>query len=206
MVNNIKKYTVQILIAILVLIILLQRSCDPVMEPQEPTVITKYDTIWKKTHDTIIKEVKVISIKWLKPDGPLYTPGENIDTCQARFNHLLKQHTAFRVYKDTIKIDSIGSVVVIDTIWLNKLKERAYITNFKIPIVTKTVTITKQTEPKRQMYIGANIFGDKTQLQLFSPGILYKTKKDHIYQANIGINFDGSFNYGVGMYYKIKLK
>jgi hypothetical protein len=89
---------------------------------------------------------------------------------------------------------------------LNKLKERAYITNFKIPIVTKTVTITKQAEPKRQVYIGANLFGDKTQLQLFSPGVLYKTKKDHIYQANIGINFDGSFNYGIGMYYKIKLK
>ena len=56
------------------------------------------------------------------------------------------------------------------------------------------------------MYIGGNVFGDKLNIQLVSPGILYKTKKDHIYQANVGINFDGTITYGVGIYYKIKLK
>jgi hypothetical protein len=89
---------------------------------------------------------------------------------------------------------------------MNKLGKRTKIYDYKIPFVTKTVTITKQADPKRQMYIGGNVFGDKSNIQLVSPGILYKTKKDHIYQANVGINFDGTITYGVGIYYKIKLK
>jgi hypothetical protein len=194
-----------IIIAVLVVIIFLQRSCSSVSTTEEPTVITKYDTVWKKTHDTITKEVKVVKIQYIKPDGPEYTPGEHIDTCRARFNYLLKQHIARRTYTDTIVLDSLGTITVIDTVWLNKLKERTYIKNYKIPFVTKTVTVTKQAEPKRQLYIGGNLFGDKTQLQYVTPGVLYKDKKDRVYQANLGVNFDGTLTYGVGTYWKINL-
>lgn len=194
-----------IVIIVLVVIILLMRTCGSKFIPEEPIVITKYDTIWKKTHDTITKEVEVVKIKYVKPEGPQYTPGENIDTCRARFNYLLKQHIARTTYKDTIFLDSLGTITVIDTVWLNKLKERTYIKNYKIPLVTKTITIIKQPDPKRQLYIGGNLFGDKTQLQLLTPGILYKDRKDRIYQANVGINFDGTLTYGVGTYWKINL-
>ena len=43
-----------IIIAVLVIIILLQRGCDG-KTISEPIVVTKYDTIWKETHDTITK-------------------------------------------------------------------------------------------------------------------------------------------------------
>jgi len=193
-----------IVIAVLVIIILLQRGCDG-KTISEPTVITKYDTIWKKTHDTITKEVKVVKIQYVKPEGPEYTPGEHIDTCRARFNYLLKQHIARRTYTDTIKLDSLGTITIIDTVWLNKLKTRTYINNYKIPLVTKTITIIKQEDPKRQLYIGGNLFGDKTTLQSFTPGVLYKDRKDRVYQANVGVNFDGSLIFGVGAYWKINL-
>ena len=193
-----------IVIAVLAVIILLQRSCNNNVVT-EGSVTTKYDTIWKVKHDTIIKEVAVTHVGHKNPPkGPEYTPGENIDTCRARFNHLLKQHTLQRVYTDTIKLDTLGTITVIDTVWLNKLGKRTKIFNYKIPIVTKT--ITKPADPVRQLYIGGNMFGDKSQLQLITPGILYKTKKDHIYQANIGVNFDGSITYGLGAYWKIRLK
>lgn len=192
-----------IIIGILVAIIFLQRACSSVDSPQEPTVITKTDTIWKEIHDTITKEVEVVKIEYIKPKGPEYTPGEHIDTCRARFAYLLKQHSARRVYKDTIKLDSLGTITVIDTVWLNKLKDRTYIKDYKIPLVTKTNTIIKQADPKRQLYIGGNLFGDKNQIQLFTPGLIYKDKKDRVYQLNAGFNFDGSITFGLGAYWKI---
>ena len=194
-----------VVIVVLVAIIILMRSCESTFFPQEPVVITKYDTIWKETHDTITKEVEVVKIKYVKPEGPQYTPGENIDTCRARFNYLLKQHIARRTYKDTIALDSLGTITVIDTVWLNKLGKRTYIKDYKIPLVTKTITIIKQPDPKRQLYIGGNLFGDKTNLQSFTPGVLYKDRKDRIYQANVGVNFDGTLIFGLGTYWKINL-
>ena len=195
-----------IVIIILAAIIILMRSCESTIVPKEPVVITKYDTIWKETHDTITKKVNVVKIKYVKPEGPEYTPGEHIDTCRARFNYLLKQHSARITYKDTIALDSLGTITVIDTVWLNKLKERTYIKNYKIPLVTKTTTIIKQQDPKRQLYIGGNLFGDKTQLQYATPGILYKDRKDRVYQVNVGVNSDGTLTYGLGAYWKIKLR
>lgn len=194
-----------IVIGVLVIIIFLQKGCSG-KTISEPVVITKYDTIWKKTHDTLTKEVEVVKIKYVKPEGPHYTPGENIDTCRARFNYLLKQHIARRTYKDTIALDSLGTITVIDTVWLNKLGKRTYIKDYKIPLVTKTITIIKQPDPKRQLYIGGNLFGDKTTLQSFTPGVLYKDRKDRIYQANVGVNFDGTLIFGLGTYWKINLK
>jgi hypothetical protein len=195
-----------IIIIVLVAIIILMRSCQSTFFPQKPTVVTTYDTIWKETHDTIINEVEVVKTEYIKPKDPQYTPGENIDTCRARFNYLLKQHIARRTYKDTIVLDSLGTITVIDTVWMNKLKDRTYIKDYKIPLVTKTTTIIKQPDPKRQLYIGGNLFGDKTQLQYATPGILYKDRKDRVYQVNLGINFDGTLTYGVGAYWKINLK
>jgi hypothetical protein len=193
-----------IVIGVLVIIILLQRGCDG-KTISEPIVVTKYDTIWKKTHDTITKEVKVVKIQYVKPEGPEYTPGEHIDTCRARFNYLLKQHTVRRTYKDTIKLDSLGTITVIDTVWLNKLGKRTYIKDYKIPLVTKTITIIKQPDPKRQLYIGGNLFGDERTLQSFTPGLIYKDRKDRVYQANVGVNFDGTLIFGLGTYWKINL-
>lgn len=193
------------IIIVLVIIFLLQRSCNGKYVSKDPVVITKTDTIWKETHDTIIKEVEGIKTEDIKPEGPEYTPGENIDTCRARFNYLLKQHIVRTTYKDTIMLDSLGTITVIDTVWLNKLSKRTYVKDYKIPLVTKTTTIIKQPDPKRQLYIGGNLFGDKTQLQLFTPGLLYKDRKDRIFQANAGFNFNGTITVGLGAYWKIDL-
>jgi len=201
-----KKYYSAIIILILVTIILLQRSCNGKTIVNEPTIETKIDTIWKTKHDTVIntvKQTKVIHVP--VPADPQFHPSNDIDTCKARFNNLLKDYLTKRVYNDTLKLDSLGTITIIDTVFMNTLGKRTKIYDYKIPVVTKTITITKHDDPKRQLYIGGNMFGDKTKIQLVTPGILYKTKKDHIYQANVGINFDGTITYGLGAYWKIKL-
>jgi hypothetical protein len=197
-----------LIIIFLVIVIFLQKSCSgSSIIKSTPQISVKIDTVYKHITDTIIKTVKIKSIVYKKPDGPKYYPGENIDTCKQRFQNLLKEHIAKKVYKDTLNLDNLGTITVIDTVWINKLYgKRTYIQDIKIPTVTKTVTITNTEEPKRQLYIGGNLFGNQNSLQFITPGLLYKDRKDRIYQANVGVNFDGTLTYGIGVYYKIKLK
>jgi len=195
-----------LVITVLVVIILLQRSCDGIFKPREEYTTIKTDTVYKHIHDTITKDVKVIHTEYVPIDKPEYTPGETLDTCKARFQNLLKEHLTKRVYVDTLKLDSLGSIVVKDTVWINKLYgKRTYVKDYKIPYVTKTITTIQKEEPKRQLYIGGNLFGNTNALQAITPGLVYKDKKDRVYQANVGVNFDGSLTFGVGTYWKIKL-
>ena len=184
-----------IVIGILVIIIILMRSCESTIIPKEPVVITKYDTIWKETHDTITKKVTISNVEYVPYEKIIFA---NVEDCMREYN---KRTT----YKDTIALDSLGTIVVIDTVFQNSLKDRTIFKNYKIPLVTKTVTIIKQPDPKRQLYIGGNLFGDKRTLQSITPGLLYKDRKDRIFQTNIGVNFDGTLIFGLGTYWKINL-
>lgn len=194
-----------LVIGILVAIIFLQRSCNGKQISSTPEPIITTDTIWKTTHDTVYKNVTIVKEEYIKPEGEQYNSGETIDTCKARFQNLLKEHIVRRVYSDTLKLDSLGTIVVRDTVWLNKLYgKRSYTKDYKIPFVTKT--IIKPEPPKRQLYIGGNLFGNTNSIQSITPGLLYKNKKDQIYQVNVGISTNGDIIYGVGGYWKIKLK
>ena len=191
------------LIASLVAIIILQRSCNNNMDIEDNKITVKTDTVWKVTKDTVFKTVNAVKTEYISIDKEEYKPGESIDTCKTRFNNLLKEHLVRTVYSDTLKLDSLGTVVIQDTVWLNKLYcKREYIKDYKIPFVTKT--ITKKEDPRRQMYIGGNAFIGGSGL--LTPGLIYKDKKDRVYQANVGVGFDGSINYGFGMYWKINLR
>jgi hypothetical protein len=191
------------LIASLIAIIILQRSCNNNTDIDDNKITVKTDTVWKVTKDTVFKTVNAVKTEYISIDKEEYKPGESIDTCKARFNNLLKEHLVRTVYSDTLKLDSLGTVVIQDTVWLNKLYgKREYIKDYKIPFVTKT--ITKKEDPRRQMYIGGNSFIGGAGL--LTPGLIYKDRKDRVYQANVGLGFDGSINYGFGMYWKINLR
>jgi hypothetical protein len=190
------------LIASLVAIIILQRSCNNI-DVDDNKITVKTDTVWKVTKDTVFKTVNAVKTEYISIDKEEYKPGESIDTCKTRFNNLLKEHLVRTVYSDTLKLDSLGTIVIQDTVWLNKLYgKREYIKDYKIPFVTKT--ITKKEDPRRQMYIGGNAFIGGSGL--LTPGLIYKDRKDRVYQANVGVGFDGSINYGFGMYWKINLR
>jgi hypothetical protein len=195
-----------IVIGLLIAIIILQRSCtDPKLVTPEPSVVTKIDTIWKHVYHTTIKKVPVKSYIYYEPEIVRVTPSDNIDTCRAKFNTLFKKHSIQTIYQDTLKLDSLGTVTIIDTVWLNKLSKRIYIQNIKIPTVTKTTTITKQKPAVRQLYIGGNFFTSNLTENIVTPGLIYKDRKDRIYQVNVGIDNTGSVYYGGGLFWKIKL-
>lgn len=194
--HNMKFDYKYIVIIVLVAIIILMRGCESRFIPKEPIVITKYDTIWKETHDTITKKVTITNTEYVPYEKVIFA---NVEACMREYNRKT-------TYRDTIVLDSIGTITVVDTVFQNSLRERTIFKDYKIPLVTKTLTIIKQPDPKRQLYIGGNLFGDRRQLQILTPGLLYKDRKDRIYQANVGVNFDGTLTYGVGTYWKINFK
>lgn len=194
-----------VIIAVLVAIILLQRQCSSSPQEQEPTIVTKVDTLWREVHDTVTKEVPVYVSIPTKP-GPEYIPSDNCDSLRQQYLSLRDKHISKNVYVDTIKIDTFGIVQVVDTLQFNKLKKRTTVSNYKIPVIIKETTITKPADPVRQLYIGGNLFGNRNSMQVITPGLLYKNKKDQIYQLNVGLNFDGQITFGLGAYWKIKLK
>lgn len=192
-----------IVIVSLVAVIILMRACDDSVVSGADTIYTRRDTIWKETKDTVIKNVVSTRVKYVPFETITHT---DIDTCNKDLSDLMKEYNRQTTYKDTIRLDSLGYISVIDTVFQNKLSKRTYIRDYKIPLVTETTTIIKAQQPKRQLYIGGNLFGDKRTLQAITPGLLYKDRKDRVFMANVGINFDGSITYGVGTYFKIKLK
>ena len=181
-----------IVIVALVIVIILMRSCSNV--DSKETTYVKTDTIYNVTKDTVTKNVKVVSVKYIPVKETIFT---SIDTCNKEYNRQT-------VYRDTIKLDSIGDIKIIDTVFQNRLGKRTIFKDYKIPLVTKTVTIIKAQQPRRQLYIGGNLFGDRRSLQMITPGLLYKDRKDRVYQINCIINNEGNIYYGVGLYYKIK--
>ena len=208
-IDFIKKYIREIALVIVILFLIFG-PIDCTRNGKHVEIKTVTDTIWKTKTDTVLKTVKEISYKYVYPKGKKYTPGEHIDTCKTRFQYLYKQHSRLTVYSDTLKFDSLGvkgTLTIKDTIWLNKFKgKRQYISDLKFPTIEKTTTITKDADPVRQFYLGGNIFGDQNKIQVLTPGIIYKDRKDRIIQANLGINFDGSLVYGVGYYKKISFR
>ena len=101
----------------------LPKHCSCNRKTESVTTIT--DTVWVTKHDTVVKKVKLTSYKIIPAIGPEYVPGDNVDTCTARFNKLKDKFSAQRTYADTLKFDELGikgSVVLIDTIWKNDFK------------------------------------------------------------------------------------
>ena len=196
----IERYFSFIIIIVLLFIILTQKSCINKIIPSTP--IIKIDTVFVN-HNSIIEKKVPIYITLPGKDSNKYIPNENCDSLKLQYINLAKKYISQNIYRDTIKIDSIGKLFITDTVSHNLLGKRKTESHFKIPIITKTTI--KIADPVRQLYIGGNIFGQTNKIQIFTPGLLYKTKQDNIYQINAGINFDGTIVYGIGAYCKIKL-
>jgi len=199
--NFIKKNYLYLIIGVLLLVIFLQR-CEPgePITPVPPT--TKIDTVWVKHDSVIYSKPKVITIIKGVPEIQ-YVPDTSYSKLVIQYKSLVDLCTAKNVYSDTLKIDSIGYVNVLDTISKNRIQGRRFKYDLKYPVVTKTITL--HAPPKTQVYIGGGLQGNQyTLINQFSAGLLLKTKKDKIYGVSAGINTDGSIQYGLQSYWKIK--
>jgi hypothetical protein len=191
----VKSFTkVTLFIGLVVVIIwLLQKSdfqCQKTIIKSDTTIV--HDTAWKEK----IKRYPVYT------PGPTITlPGDTqwkilpIDTMA-----ILRDFYAKNVYNDTIWIDSFGYVCWVDTVTKNKINKRQKYVNYKIPVITTTVTVNNYYEPSRQLNVTGQI--DPIASILYG-GISYEDRKDRIYHVSAGLGKGGLGGIMIGISYPV---
>lgn len=188
-----KKYFKNIqalLIAVLVIIILIQRSCSSPVEPTERVI-----------HDTIIEYVTI------EKEYPVYVPQVkyitkvNIDTFSTPIDTaaILADYYAIRTYEDTQVLDSLD-LTITDTVSQNQILGRKIAYNFTYP--RKTIKETIYINP-REFYVGFGLTGDQSQINYLGGELLYRSKKKQTYGFGLGVNQDFQPVFTGRMYWKL---
>jgi hypothetical protein len=208
-----------IAIAALVIWILLQWFNPGGIMPGGRTVRIdgkKYEVL-KHTIDTVeVEKVKVVTKKGkdivhevIDVDTLVLKEMVNVDSAA-----ILKDYLAKIVYKDTLVLDGgLGTIALTDTITKNRILGRTWDAKVKERIIKEELIVK---EPARnQLYYGLNAgFNKEDYVSAVGAGLILKTKKDKIYNLNIGVNnrtidgTNGSFSpyVGFGTYWKIKVR
>jgi hypothetical protein len=221
------KFDIKTILIIGLCVFLLLRNCNSNPETKGEIVKVdgkKYEMV-KQTIDTVVitKEIEV----------PTYVPKyiTRVETVEVEIpadvdtTAILKEYFSKFQVKDTLDLtydfpnnvkDSLGNKpnptlgfgVITDVISQNKIFSRDVKWSFQIPTIYNT-TIVKEL-PKTQLYYGFGIGGNKEQpLNNVSGGLILKTKRDNLYQLNIGVqsSINNGFNpyIGGGLYWKINL-
>lgn len=202
------KNILSLAVIVLIAIIVLQRTgCGPDKAPKGPDTVVVHDTTYEVRDSLIIKKMTVY--KTLPPVHdtlpPQYIADTNYAALKVQYEKLLGLFLARNVYVDSLKLDSVGYVVVSDTVHSNKLDNRGYKYHYKIPTIHTTTTITKYAPLKNQLYAGGGIGGNKTLgVTSLNAGVLLKTKSDQIYSVTVGTNTEGQISYGFQTFWKLK--
>jgi hypothetical protein len=199
------------IIAVLIVVIVLQRACMPkCAEPVQNYIYSK-ETV--SIHDTSIMYRKVrlsIHDTLVTPSDTIYKVDTNCEITKARFIKLVKAHVARNIYVDTIRIDTLGYVHIYDTIQFNKLQGRGM--KYRVVIPNQIQYVKVPADPKRQLYVGGGLMADGTAinkgliLNAAEVGLLYKNKKDQMYGAKAQVDLKGNVSYGLQTYWKLRLK
>lgn len=187
--NNIQS----LLIVVLAVLLLLQKGCS---KPSivEPKVVTTTEIKW----DTVQVEKVVYQPKWRTRTeykwDTVNTP-LSLDTI-AIINDYFSKYT----YIDTLNFDSLGYVMVIDTITQNQITGRNVQSNIRIPtkIITNDVYLNR-----REFYFGVSVGATPTQIQGINGELLYINKKRQGYGIGVGVNPEFQPVYTGRLYWKI---
>jgi len=180
-----------LLIVVLAAVLFLQRGCSST-PPVEPEVITKVVTRW----DTLKVTEKEYVPKYIRKTIV------DIDTFQAPIDtvSILKDYYAKYFYTDTIKIDTLGTIIVNDTVTRNLISMRDVQSNIFIPTTTITNTVYLY---KREFYGGISVGSTNQAVQNINAELLYINKKRQSYGFGVGLNPQWQPVYTVRMYWKI---
>lgn len=175
-------------------------------EARPNDTITVHDTSWIK-HDSIIVKTKIAYKEVIVnvASKPEMLPDTNYENLKRQYMALLQLYMNKLIYSDTIRVGTYGYIAVLDTINENKLKYRRTRENYEIPVVKETKTITKYAPPTRNIYVGAGVMANNSLgIRGAQAGLIYKNKKDKLYQISTSIDLDGQVMYGASYFYKIK--
>jgi len=187
-----------IIIVILFIVILLMRQCNGSknIEPIEEKVVTKVEIV----RDTVELEKTIYVPKWrtkieTKYDTTYVDVPADVDTLD-----ILKDYYSKYEYTDTLFLDSLGYVILTDTITQNTILKRSQKPNIIIPtkIIDNTVYINN-----REFYAG---FGARTNGQNMSwmglEGVM-RSKKGNTFILGVGTDNENNFSLGGSVHWRI---
>jgi len=199
----IKNNLLNLVIGVLLLVVILQKCNQPVT-PDAPTIVR--DTAWVVKDSLIVSKpqiIKSISVESHDTIINQYVPDTNYAKLVLQYQEVVNQLLTKNILADSIRIDTNGYVKITDTVQKNLIVGRGTQVNIKYPIIKETVTIP----PKKvtQLYVGGAIQASPAINQA-GVGALLKTRNDFLFGGSLGVNTNGNLQYGVGAYWKIKLK
>jgi hypothetical protein len=173
-------------------------------KPNDTLVV--HDTTWRRYDSLIVKKVPVLKeIVVEVASKPEMLPDTNYATLKRQYMALLQLYLNKVVYSDTIRVGNYGYISVLDTVKENKLASRKIKENYNIPEIKETKTITRYLPPSRSLFVGGGInTSNSIGIRGIEAGILYKTKKESIFNIKAQVDLDGKPMYGFGYYTKIK--
>lgn len=180
-----------LLIVVLAVLLFLQRSCSstPPVEPKVITeIVTHWDTVKVETTEYVPKIVEKVVV--------------DIDTFSAPIDtvSVLKDYYAKYFYTDTIQIDTLGSIIINDTITRNLISMRDVQSNIFIPTTTITNTVYLY---KREFFGGISVGANQQMIQNINAELLYVNKKRQAYGFGVGVNSEFQPIYTGRLYWKI---
>lgn len=166
----------------------------------------KYEVVKNKVDTQYVNIEKVVfkTGETIYRDTTIFVPTPlSIDTL-----NILKDFFSKNVFKDTLKLDdSLGIIVIIDTITNNTISKRRWYVNLNKTII-RDETIVKELT-KNQIYFGFNTNINKIDIvgSVGFAGTL-RTREDRMYNLSIGLtNTTGGVSpyIGGGIQWKLKL-
>ena len=197
-----------IILFLLVVCFLLQHN-----KPKKEIVIQQVPSEPELIHDTITEEVSVYlpgeEILKLKDTTIYVTTIEKVDT-----SAILRDFLVYNTSIDTLKLtNNQGFVYLTQTTNQNKIVDRKFSATIKPKIVRETPPPPPPI--RNQTFFGVNGAVSKEDwVNSIGLGLILKTKKDHLYQFNLGVanrTLDGTSGelrpyIGGGVYWKVKVK
>lgn len=193
------------IVAIVLMVFLLVRSWKGQKE-YEHTVVqrdTTINNIYKDTTFTTIPTVQYVIHDTIKTKEVQWLPSHNYDSLLAQFEYLKSKFLETAVVREELPIDTIGKMIITDSITENRIASRNVKSSIVIP--EKTITITKQTTlpPKNIWLYGVSLQGNqKSLVNQFNLNLMLINKKRVGYQIGAGIGINGEINYTGGIYFK----
>lgn len=176
---KILNYIQAIIIAVLLVYVFVLRECTPVKETvkTDTLIITKVDTITEFKYYPKPEPDVVIDSFWTF---------QNVDTaeilkeCLVIGNNFNKKN----IYNRFLKVDTIGGIELIDTIFQNKLGGYATHAHFKIPVRYVYINTMVDTKKRLSLHIGGEIGYQLNNSMSIAPSAILITKKQHAYKAS----------------------
>jgi len=186
-----------ITIVVLVIIILLMSKCGGNNPKQiETKVVTKTEVFW----DTLEVEKKVYVPKWrtkveTKYDTTYVEIPADVDTL-----NILKDYYSKYVYADTIFLDTLGFITLIDTISENKILNRTNIQEIVLPTkIQKDIIYINN----REFYAGMGVRTNGENISWMGLEGVFRNKRGNTFNLGIGTDNENNLSVGGGVHWRI---